>query len=107
VNFCGIDVFKPDAGSVYGAKCKTTGKYYVGSAKDVEERWNEHKNAKFANALKQYGLDDFEWVILATINYANRDELYKLEHEYILKYDNINNGYNSRLNLKSSIGPST
>ena len=90
---------------------KTIGKRYVGSAKDVNARWNDHKSfkkidTKFANALKQYGVDDFEWSVLATINYSNRDDLYKLEDECILKHDSIKSGYNSRLNLKKGIGPS-
>ena len=54
-------------------------------------------NTKFANALKQYGVNDFEFSIFETTNYANRDELYKLEDECILKYDRINNGYHRRL----------
>ena len=46
VNLCGIDVLKPYAGSVYGAEGKTTSKYYVGSAKDVKVKGNEHNKLK-------------------------------------------------------------
>ena len=44
-------------------------------------------------------------MVIETIKYANRDDRYKIEDEYIIKYDSINNGDNSRLNLKTGIGP--
>ena len=71
-------------------------------AQDIQKK----TNTKFANALKQYGVNEFEWSGFETIKYANRDDLYRLENGCMIKYDSINNGYNSRLNLKTSIGPS-
>ena len=57
-------------------------------------------STKFANALKQYGVNEFEWFVFETIKYANRDDLYRLEHEYVRKYDSSNNGYNTRFDFK-------
>ena len=72
----------------------------------MSTKHSKKNDTKFATALKQYGLYDFEWSVFETTKCANRDDLYKLEDEYILKHDSINNGYNCRLNLKNSIGPS-
>ena len=72
----------------------------------MNTRHSKKAITKFANALKQYGVNDFDWTVFETIKYANRDDLYRLEDDYRIKYDSINNGYNRRLNLKTSIGPS-
>ena len=72
----------------------------------MSTRHSNKTNTKFANALKHYGVNEFEWSVFEIIKYANRDDLYRLEDESVIKYDSINNGYDSRLNLKTSIGPS-
>ena len=110
VNFCSIEDLKPYTGSIYMCTCKQTGKSYIGSAKDVKKRWSEHRSfkntdTKFANALRKYGADNFEWSVVTTIHYSKTDDLFNLEDSYILKHDSINNGYNSRLNLKSTTIP--
>jgi len=53
------------------------GKFYIGSSKDVEFRWSEHKkhlngnyhiNKKLQNAWNFYGKESFEFDILETVN---------------------------------------
>ena len=69
----------------------------------MEKRYIEHKNnhlnsnycnynSKFYRALRKYGFDNFEYIILAT---CSKEDLNMLECIYIQKYNSKNNGYNS------------
>lgn len=71
----------------------------------MEKRYIEHKNnhlnpnycnynSKFYRALRKYGFDNFEYIILVT---CSQEDLNMLECIYIQKYDSKNNGYNSTL----------
>lgn len=52
-----------------------------------------YKNCtKFYNAILFYGWDAFEHIIVA--EHLTLEEANKLEHELIIKYDSINNGFN-------------
>ena len=53
------------------------GKFYIGSSKDIEFRWNEHKkhlngnyhiNKKLQNAWNFYGKENFSFDVLETVN---------------------------------------
>ena len=80
------------------------GKSYIGSTDDIKKRQEEHKTNstnKFGRAIKNIGLDKFEFEILEKVNYYNRTELYDIENNYIIKYDSVNNGFNSRRNVKT------
>lgn len=75
------------------------GKQYVGiTSLDVETRWNNGNNYRnnlhFTNAIKKYGWDNFEHIIL----YENlsKDQACEIEKELIKKLDltNPNKGYN-------------
>ena len=63
-NFCSIDVLKPYTGSIYDAKCKTTGKRFAGSAKDVKAWWNEHKSFQKPILHSRMLLNNMVWMIL-------------------------------------------
>lgn len=64
------------------------GKFYIGSAKDIERRWWEHKNdlkkkkhinTKLQNAWDFYGEPNFEFIILEVVNESdlfNREQFY-------------------------------
>ena len=41
----------------------------------------------------------FNYKVLETIKYSNIRELWRLEDEYIIKHNSIDNGFNSRKNL--------
>ena len=102
VNFGDISIVKPYKGSVYRASFN--GKSYIVSAKDVKERWAEHKqgkgHSKFIRALQDHGHKAFKWEVLETIAYSDINDLYRLEDKYIDDYNSIQYGYNSRYNIK-------
>ena len=102
VNFGDISIVKPYRGSIY--RVSLNGKSYIGSAKDVKERWAEHKQGKghsqFIRALHDHGHKAFKWEVLETISYSDVNDLYRLEDSYIDKYNSIQCGYNTRYNIK-------
>lgn len=87
---------------VYLIRNKVSGKMYVGSSKDIESRWKDHKrrlnngihkNEHLQRAWKKYGESGFTFT---TIETCEREMLVELEQKYIDKYDSINKGYNQR-----------
>lgn len=77
-------------------------KFYIGETKKInpELRWNEHKRKiekgigcpALQDAVRKYGIDNFRFEILIICFDEDR---YKLEIEYIQKYNSIvPNGYN-------------
>lgn len=76
---------------------KINGKQYVGVTKQVpRSRWNNgygyESQDKFYRAIKKYGWDNFEHLILC--ENKTREEIELLEIEEIKKRDSIRNGYN-------------
>lgn len=77
---------------------------YIGQAKDIYVRFNNHhisdyKNpnnscydTKFYRALRQYGIENFKVTIL---EFCPEEFLNQKEMEYIQKYDSFYHGYNS------------
>ena len=77
-------------------------KCYIGQTKKtLSERMQNHiykvntcnLNLKFYNAIRKYGIENFNWEILEECDDINT--LNNLEIFYIKKYDSFNNGYNS------------
>ena len=94
---------------VYGIVNKLNNKIYIGESNNIQERWENHKNDlinnnhhsyKLQNDWNEYGIDNFDFKILETINtigltnYKIQMELILLEFKYIKKYNSIVNGYN-------------
>ncbi len=86
---------------IYGLRNTINGKWYVGQSTNVMSRWNmAYKGMRCQNqhkiyrALKKYGYDGFDKIILeeCPIEKLNEREVYWSEH-----YDSINNGYNLRV----------
>jgi hypothetical protein len=50
--------------------------------------------------LKDHGHKSFKWEVLETISYSNINDLYRLEDEYINKFNSIEHGFNARFNIK-------
>lgn len=80
-------------------------KSYIGQSCNIEKRIKTHfwaafkenlssYNYKIYQAIRKYGIENFKWEILKTINEVNKGQLNILERQYIEKYDSFKNGYN-------------
>lgn len=84
--------------SIYGVHNKVNGKYYIGQSVSVNRRWNAHKSGKgskaLANAIKKYGLEAFEFFIIAS-SIEDQETADAAEEKYIKEYNALYpNGYN-------------
>jgi hypothetical protein len=99
-------------GRIYIHKNKVNGKCYVGQTTTKPKlRWGSngsgyYKQPKFYNAIKLYGWNNFEHIILPTV-YKTKDELNQAEIEVIKDLDSVDNGYNlslgGQLNEKAKV----
>lgn len=94
--------YKIMAYTVYMHRNKTNGKVYIGQTSvSVEERWKKgkgyHHNAHFQSAIKKYGWDGFEHLIL--YDGLTKEQACKLEQKLIAEYNSNNsqNGYNNSI----------
>ena len=95
--------------SIYIIQNKESGKKYVGKTiRDPQERWKQHKQIgknlhnlaennsartmPIARALNKYGVDEFTFYVIETVDDESVDER---ERYWIEKFDTYNNGYNS------------
>lgn len=86
---------------IYGIKNEETSKWYIGSCIDMKDRFqrhryylrhNMHHSEKLQRSYNMHGEDAFEVFIL---HFLTPDEdRFKVEEQYIEKYDSVNNGYN-------------
>ena len=85
---------------VYKITNTVTGDFYIGSSKNVKKRWREHKcqskwkkcpNNPMYLDMQNYGVDKFEFQIIAEVE---ADKLKEMEQQFIEKlqptYNNIN-----------------
>jgi len=95
---------------VYAIRNKVTGKYYVGSTWDLEQRWDDHRKAlaesahtpKLQMAWDASGPNDWEWVVLEEgIPITNQ---FASEQHWIDALDAFENGYNSSRRAGSYVG---
>ena len=84
--------------AVYKITNTVTGDFYIGSSKDVKRRWKEHKlpsiwkkhpNNPMYLDMKKYGLDRFDFEILAEVEI---EKLKETEQRFI---ETLNPTYNS------------
>lgn len=100
VNVCGFEFMKPYTGYVYRYSHNNIS--YIGSTANIKEREEEHQNNKTnksGRTIERIGYNKLQFEILETVHYTERTELYDIEDTYILKYDSINNGWNTRRNV--------
>lgn len=81
---------------IYGIQNKINKKWYIGQSKYYPtERWRQHaagyKNTTISKAIKKYGADSFDYLVLLEVH---EDELDEKEKEFIALYDSFVNGYN-------------
>lgn len=109
-----MDTYK---GIIYCA-ISPNGKRYIGlSTKTLNHRKSQHfsfltrssRNLYFYNALRKYGFDNFEWVLLEEIKDDSKINLLRdlkiLESFYISKYRTSEKEFGYNLTLGGDIGP--
>lgn len=87
---------------IYGFQNKLyMNKWYIGQSMDVYGRWeNDYKKLKcfgqrkFYYALKKYGYENFNKIILEDCSFYDKDFLDSREKYWINFYNSIQNGYN-------------
>lgn len=86
---------------IYEIYCEKSGKRYIGSSKDVEQRWQSHlsslrrkahHNYYLQKAYIRYGEDNFVFTFLEEV--YDEELLYEIEEKYIKKY-NFNTLFNA------------
>lgn len=85
---------------IYKITCILNNKCYIGRSNNPQQRWWGHKNyAKtkqrlnyhLYNAMIKYGTENFIFEVLFC---CSKNDICKIEEEFIIKYDSLNNGYN-------------
>src|SRR6266704_98047 len=90
---------------VYKITNTVNGKFYIGSAKDIDYRWdchkqylrgNYHDNPKFQHAWNKYGENIFIFEVLEEVINPTKERLFEREDHYLqlLKPYERNVGYN-------------
>ena len=98
---------EPDVGTtkivgIYGLRCQTTDKWYIGQSWDIYDRWHKayhlmqcRRQPKIYNALKKYGYADFDIRIIEMCDATTpQDVLDQKETSWIQHLNSIENGYN-------------
>ena len=87
---------------IYKITNTVTGDFYIGSSKDVRRRWVSHKcksvwnnnpNSQLYQDMKKYGVDKFEFEILAEVE---ADKLKETEQKFIEALKPTYNNYNAK-----------
>lgn len=90
----------PALSGIYQIHCVPTGKIYVGSAKNLRERWRRHKsalrkhkhsNSHLQSAWDKYGENHFEFIVLEFVH--READLLPKEQEWIEKTNCTNRDY--------------
>lgn len=93
---------------IYKITEKSTGKSYVGKTRNAPffRWWNhlKHNNSPFGSYFKTTKLSDWTFEVLEELP-ANVDdvEVFRIESEYINKFDSIKNGFNSVISNKNVV----
>lgn len=95
-------------GYIYLVTNNINGKQYIGQTnRTIQKRWRQHSleykkyNFYFYNAIKKYGIENFDIKELECVACVSKEELTymlnELEKSYITKYGTYENGYNSTI----------
>lgn len=99
---------------IYAIKNKINGKMYIGKSINISARFSTHTyqlkqktrskdcNRYLFNAVKKYGLDNFELVILFETDKLDEELLVEKEFYYINLYKTTNSNFGYNLRLDSS-----
>ena len=87
---------------IYKITNTITGDFYIGSSKNVKRRWAEHKcksawnkcpNNQLYKDMQKYGLDKFEFQVIAEVEECSLKEA---EQQFIEKLQPTYNNYNAK-----------
>lgn len=92
---------------IYRITEKATGKCYVGKTRNAPFfRWWDHltkSNSPFGLHLRKCKLSDWTFEVLEELPFETPDkEVLRIESEYIVKFNSIENGYNSVISNKAA-----
>jgi len=92
---------------IYKVTEKATNKSYIGKTRNAPffRWWNHltHSSSPFGVFLRQSKLSDWTFEVLEELPSEIEDsEVFKIESEYMVKFDSINNGFNSVISNKIS-----
>ena len=94
----------PNASGIYMVINLINNKKYIGQSKNIKKRFQSHHlvdyknpnncnyNTKFYQAIRKYGIENFQVEILQL---CDEEDMDNLEIYYIKKFDTFKNGYNS------------
>lgn len=93
---------------IYRCTEKETGKCYIGKTKNAPffRWWNHltHSSSPFGLYLRQTKLSEWTFEVLEELPCDTKDsDIFRIESEYIRKYDSINNGFNTVTSNKSVV----
>lgn len=96
---------------IYKCTEKSTGKCYIGKTRNAPFfRWWDHLTrsmSPFGLYLRQTKLSDWTFEVLEELPYDIKDsEVFRIESEYIQKFDSINKGFNSLISNKNVLSKS-
>lgn len=91
---------------IYKITEKSTGKCYIGKTRNAPffRWWNhlKHSSSPFGLLLRQSKLSEWSFEVLEELAPDTPDtEVFRIESEYIVKFDSINNGFNTVISNKS------
>ena len=100
---------------VYKITNQINKKCYIGSTKDPEKRWQQHKNSSvwkscpsynypLQKAMRKYGIDNFSFEII--LENLTEEEVAEKERKMIEKYNSLTNtgwGYNQTLETECAL----
>lgn len=94
---------------IYKCTEKETGKCYIGKTRNAPFfRWWNHltkSNSPFGLYLRQTKLSDWSFEVLEELPSNISDtEVFRIESNYIVKFDSINNGFNSLISNSCAVG---
>lgn len=93
---------------IYKITEKSTGKCYVGKTRNAPffRWWNHltHSSSPFGLYLRQTKLSDWSFEVLQELPSNIEDsEVFRVETEYMQKFDSINNGFNTVVSNKKAL----
>lgn len=95
---------------IYIYKCteKSTSKCYIGKTRNAPffRWWNHltHSISPFGKHLRTTKLSDWTFEVLEELPFETpASDVFKIESDYIIKFDSINNGYNSVISKKEQL----